>query len=139
MLPESGGPLVIGVIEQGGSGAPFGSRCRNAFVDVVIGSGGGISRGDVLRRRQIPGLGITVAFLAGVATMKVRDNGHRTPIRPWISAVHIPAFVASRGIRPMKGLVNRQRMRQIFAGGVHQLVDPLHPHLPVVFRLDAQI
>jgi hypothetical protein len=62
--------------------------------------------------------------------VNVSDNRHRPPVGVLIGTLRVAALYATRRVRPVQGLVDRQEMWQEVALPVDEAVDPLDPNRP---------
>jgi len=143
VVPERGGPLVVGILEDRRAGLLVPAAAVLGVEDVEVRAGAGKPRGDVGGGRQEPGLGVAVAVLLAMGAVDVGHDRHRARVRAGRGLAaeirpHVPAGLAARRVRPVQRGVDGQQVRKEVPRPVHQFVDPLDPHRPAVLGLDRK-
>ena len=144
MVPDRRGPVLVRVLEDGEAGSPADAVGPGGLgrEEAEPGAFPGVARGDVLGRRQVPRLRVAVAVVGhAYRAVNVRDDRNRPLVWAWrllelgslVSSLRAPGRV-----RPMKGRVDREEMRQVVPVRILEVVDPLHPHRPVHLRFDRE-
>ena len=140
MVPQRGGPLVVRVLEHGRAGLPgLALPGLGLLLELLVErAAGGVAGRDVVGRRQVPGLRIAVAVLGGVSSVHVRHDRHGPGVGHPVHPVRVGAARAAGRVGPVQRLVDGEEVRQVVTALVHQAVDPLHAHRPVLLGLDRQ-
>jgi hypothetical protein len=135
---------VVRILESGEPGAPGDAVAVRSLPgeEVVPSAFGRVSGRDVVRRGQVPGLGIAVAVIGHAdGTVDMRDDGDRAGVGAGSRIERGPrvaAFGSARRVCPVQRLVDREQVRQKLPVVVQEVVDPLDSDGPIDLRFDRQ-
>ena len=117
---------------------------RESFTCKVIvpGAFGGVAVGDISGVWQVPGLCVSITFIANAySSMHMRDRWDRPKVACWgfcKGGACISANYPSSRICPVQGRVHGQQVGQVFAVDIDKIINPFDSHRYVDLSLDGQ-